>query len=133
MWGRDVLPLLLGQPGRAPDCRLMACFLLLDHFGRQNGQLDPLFNQVACPRIPLPTCIPVNALELAELKEVKLVSKGDKVGKETVEVPFTAEVDEVVELGVVDVCKDTEELLVDVLCRCEKGDGKFARCWQVWT
>lgn len=51
---------------------------------------------------------------LLEVEEFKLGSKGHEMGKEGVEVAFAAEVDQVGELGMVDVSKDSHQLLVDV-------------------
>lgn len=40
---------------------------------------------------------------------------------------LAAEVDQVGKLGVIDVRKDSQELLVDVLGRCEECRREFAR------
>ena len=65
-------------------------------------------------------------LEVGVVKETIFGAKGDKVGKERVKVALTTEMEQILELGVVDVSKDAEELFVDVFARGEKGGREIA-------
>lgn len=98
--------------------------LPLERVGTEDAHLDPLLNQVAHAWVGLTRT--GRAAEVCKAKEVELGAKGDEVGEEAVEVALAAQVDQVRELSVVDVGKDAEQLLVDVLGRGQKCRGEFA-------
>jgi hypothetical protein len=53
--------------------------------------------------------------ELLHPQQLKLFAERQKVGKERVEVRFDREVEDLLEMGVVQVSEDPEEVFVDVL------------------
>lgn len=98
--------------------------LPLERVRSQNARLHPFFDQVAYAWIRLPRASR-RTTEICKAEEIKLGSKSDKVGEETVEVTLATEMNQMGELRVVDVGEYAEELLVNVLGRRQKGRRKF--------
>lgn len=65
---------------------------------------------------------------LLKIKQLKLCAESDKVSKEGIEMAFAAQVNQVRELSVVDVRKDSHQLFVDVFRRREECRWEVSCC-----
>jgi hypothetical protein len=98
-------PLLLSPSLRLPQHALIS----LPTLRLQHPHLPPLLRQLSHPLTQ-----PLRGHQLLHDQQIKLPSKSEKVREQAVEVRLDREVEDGLEMGVVEVRKDAEEVLVDV-------------------
>jgi hypothetical protein len=87
----------------------------------QGPHLAPPITKQSDPATSLPQILQVHGIH-----QIVLFPESDVVRKQRVPMSLEGEVEDVGEMGVVDVRKDAEELFVDVFRRAREGRGKVS-------
>lgn len=78
----------------------------------QNAHFPPLVPKPPYPYMPL--SLPCPSLDVLDLQQVILLPKRPKMRKQRVEMRLRPHMQQVLEMGMIDVSKDTKQLAIDV-------------------